>query len=178
MRFVALVCCLLIASMATAKDLKVGTVDLKKLFNEYPGTEKAQKKFKAFALKKQKDLSDPEEELTDLQKQLEGSSSVLSAKEKKKKAAEYQTKLREYAQLKNQITNDLAAKESEMTQGILDEIKAAVAGVARDKGVDLVLDSEKTVYVNGGTDLTEAVLKSGAYKNKDSDSDDSGSKKK
>jgi Skp family chaperone for outer membrane proteins len=52
-----------------------------------------------------------------------------------------------------------------------------VAGVAKDNGVDLVLDTDKTVYVSGGTDLTDAVLKS--FKKVDVDSsNDSDSKKK
>jgi len=179
MRFIIMLCCFLVASMAPAKDLRIGTVDLKKLFNSYPGTEKAQTKFKALANKKQKELSDPEDELTDLQKDLQGSGSVLSAKEKKRKIAEYQQKLQEYTQLKGRISNDLANKESEMTQSVLDEIKVIVADVAKDKGVDLVLDGEKTLYVNGGIDLTDAILKSKSFKSADGDSEgDSGSKKK
>jgi len=59
MRFITLLlCCLFAASMVSAKDMKVGTVDLKKIFNEYPGTKTATKKFTVMAQKKQKDLQD------------------------------------------------------------------------------------------------------------------------
>jgi len=177
MRFLTLVCCFLLVATASAKDLKVGIVDLKKLFTEYPGTQKAQKKFKTLAEKKQKELSEPEDELTDLQKQLEGSSSVLSSKQRDRKAAEYKKKLQDYAQLKGQMQTELAAKEAEITQTILDEIKVAVADVAKGQDVDLVLDSEKTVYAKGSVDLTDAVLKN--FKKMDTDSsEDSNSKKK
>jgi outer membrane protein len=177
MRFLILLCCFLLASAVSAKDLKVGLVDLKKLFSEYPGTQQANSKFKKMAEKKQKELSEPEEELTDLQRQLEGSSSVLSAKQRERKATEYKKKLQEYAQLKGQMQNELAAKEAEITQTILDEIKAIVSEVAKSQDVDLVLDSEKTVYAKGGVDLTEAVLKN--YKKMETDSaENSDSKKK
>jgi len=162
MRFITLLCCLLAASMvsfAQAKDMKVGTVDLKKIFQEYPGYEKAQAKFKGLAEKKQKELSEPEQDLTDLQKEIETSGSVMSAKDKQKKTIKYKKMLEAYAQQKAQIQNDLANKEAEMTQGLLDEIKGVVAQVAKDMNVDLVLDSEKTVYVRDGVDLTDAMLK-------------------
>lgn len=162
MRPITLLCCVLAASLvsfAQAKDVKVGTVDLKKIFQEYPGYEPAQAKFKALAEKKQKELSEPEQELGDLQKELESSSSVMSAKEKQKKTAQYKKLLEDYAQQKSQIQNELAAKENDMTMGLLDEIKAVVADVAKEKDIDLVLDSEKTVYVKDGTDLTDPVLK-------------------
>jgi Skp family chaperone for outer membrane proteins len=50
-------------------------------------------------------------------------------------------------------------KENDLTQMVLGEIKVIIAGVAKDKGYDLVLDSEKTAYVKGGVDLTADVEK-------------------
>jgi len=75
--------------------------------------------------------------LDDLAKELKGSSSVLSAKQKRQKQNEFDTKREALKQQNDQIRNDLAAKENEMTLSILDEIKGIVAGVAKDKGVDL-----------------------------------------
>ncbi len=157
--------------------MKVGTVDLQKLFKEYPGTVKAQKKFNAMAKKKAADLKEAQEDLKDFATELRSSDSVLSAKQKRQKQNELDAKQNTYLQQENQIKMELAAKENEMTQSILEELKAIVASMAKDKGVDLVLDSEKIVYLNGGIDLTDAILKS--YKKSDSDSsDDTGTKKK
>lgn len=177
MRFFTLLCCFLIASAASAKDFRVATVDLQKLFKEYPGYDTAQKKFKDMAEKKQKDLQESAQDLQELQNELKSSSSVYSAKQKKQKETELKQKAHDLDTAENEARTYLASKESEMTQTLLDEIKVIVANVAKDMGVDLVLDSEKTVYVNGGTDLTDNVLKS--FKKVDADSsDDSGSKKK
>ena len=61
-----LVCFFLMLSTAFAKDFKVATVDLAKLFSEYPGTKDAQDKFNAIALqKKQKDIAGEEQDLQD-----------------------------------------------------------------------------------------------------------------
>jgi outer membrane protein len=177
MRFIILSFCFMIASAGAAKELRIGTVDLQKLFKEYPGTKKAQKKFTAMAEKKKKDLEDSAEELRDLQTELKRSGSVLSDKLRKQKETELRQKDQNLAQLENQYRTDLAMKEAEMTQSILAELKSIVAETAKENGIDLVLDSEKTVYVKEGEDLTPAVLKK--YKKTDADTgDEVGSKKK
>ncbi len=178
MRKTALVLSLLMLGTVSAKDLKVATVDLQKLFKEYPGTAAAEKKFKTMAMRKERDLRDSADELTDLKKELSKSGSVLSAKQKRQKEDELESKEKALEMQDAQIRNELATKNNEMTQSILDEIKGIVAKLAKDKGVDLVLDSEKTVYVNGGEDLTSEIMKSKEFKSSDSDSsDDSDSKK-
>jgi Skp family chaperone for outer membrane proteins len=85
MRFFTLLCCFLISSAAFAKDFKAATVDLQKLFKEYPGYDAAQKKFKDLAQKKQADLQESAQDLQELQNELKSSSSVFSAKGKRPK---------------------------------------------------------------------------------------------
>src|SRR5579872_98813 len=164
MRFITMLCCFLVASTMSAKDMKVGTVDLQKLFKDYPGTKIATKKFGEMAQRKKRDLQDAADELKDLGSELESSNSVLSTKQKRQKQQEFETKKDAFTQQQALIQNELETKQAEMTQSILEEIKVIVAGLAKDKGVDLVLNSENTVYVNGGVDLTEDVLKSQSFK--------------
>jgi outer membrane protein len=175
-RWVVFISCLFSFSLAQAKDLKVGTVDLQKLFTEFPGTKKAQDKFNELAKKKQKDLADFKQELTDLDKDLRKSSSVLTEKQRKDKQYMLQKKAEDYDRQQNEVLTELKGQENEMTQEILSQIKTVVATVAKEKGVDLVLDGEKAVYVRDGIDLTDSILKS--YKTLDLDSkDDTDSKK-
>jgi len=169
MRWIALLCCFLAASLASAKDMKIGIVDMQKLFNGYPGTQKAKDKLSALEKKKKDDLSDEAQELKDLEKQL-GDSSVLSDKQKEKKTAEYKTKLAAFSQDQEQAQKELMAKETDMTQTIIGEIKDVVAAVAKDKGVDLVLDQDKTVYAKDAVDLTDEVSKHFKGSDKDDDS--------
>jgi outer membrane protein len=170
MRWITFLCCLLAVSLAQAKDLKIATVDLQKLFTEYPGTKKAQDKFNALAKKKVDDLGDQKKEIQDLNDDLQKSSSILTKKQRKDKQYILQRKMEDYQAKQGEISNELKAKEGEMTQEILTQVKAIVAGVAKAKGFDLVLDGEKAVYVREGTDLTPEVLKS--YKELPSDSAD------
>ena len=170
MRFLTLLCCFLVASTVMAREFTVGTVDLQQLFKAYPGTKVAQKKFNEMAEKKKQDLTDAAGELQDLEKELKDSGSIFTKKELKDKQNELMTKEKAFQDQQNQIQNDLAAQEQEMTQALLGEIKVIVAKVAQNKGIDLVLDSDKTVYAKDSTDLTPDVLKN--YKSSDSSDSD------
>lgn len=152
--------------------MKVVTVDLALLLKEYPGTSVAEKNFKKVVDKKQKEIADLEDDLKDMQNELKSSSSVLSAKQKRAKQTEFEAKYEAYMTRKNQVSNELENQRIDTTKVILGQIKAIAAGVAKDKGVDLILDSEKTVYVNGGVDFTDDVLKSKGFKSADAGTTD------
>ncbi|HVM33027.1 MAG TPA: OmpH family outer membrane protein [bacterium] len=153
------VCFFLMISPVLAKDFKVATVDLAKLFADYPGTKAAQDKFNAIAQKKQKDLAGQEQDLQDLDAELKKQSSVLTPKQKSDKEYILKKKLEDYSQQKNQILAELKTDENQMTDDILTQIKAIVTKVAQGKGVDVVLDSEKTILVTNPVDLTDEVEK-------------------
>lgn len=158
--------------MVSAKDLKIAVVDMQKLFNSYPGTQKAKDKLADMEKKKRDDLSDQAQELKDLEKDLSDSSSVLSETQRARKTKEYKSKLAAFSQDQDEAQKEVMAKESEMSQTIKGEIKDIVAAVAKDKGIDLVLDQDQTVYAMDAADLTENVLN----KFKDMDKADSSSK--
>ncbi|HUO57658.1 MAG TPA: OmpH family outer membrane protein [bacterium] len=159
MRFIALLCCFLVASLATAADFKIGTVDMQKLFNNYPGTKAAKTKLQAFEKKKSDDLADSAQEIKDLKSELDKSGSVLSDKQKAKKKRELDEKIQAYQQDSAQAEKELMSKQNDMTQAVVDEIKALVANIAKDNGLDMVLDQDKTVYLKNSVDLTDKVLK-------------------
>jgi len=159
MRWIALLCCFLAASVVSARDFKIAVVDMQKLFNSYPGTQKAKDKLKGLEKKKMADLQDTAQELKDLEKEL-SDSSVLSEKERKRKEKEFRDKKEAFDQDQADAQKELMNQESTMTQDIVDKIKTIVAGVAKDQGVDLVLDQDKTVYAKDAVDLTEDILKS------------------
>jgi len=157
MRFLTLLCCFLAASTVMAKSFVIGTVDLQRLFKEYPGTAAAQKKFNAFADGKKKDLLDSQKVLQDLQTEL--SSGKLSDKVKKEKQDEFQQQYQDLEDQKNHAQTEISNREQEMTQTLLGQIKDIVAKVADSEGVDLVLDSNNIVDVKTSVDLTADVLK-------------------
>jgi outer membrane protein len=175
MRWITTFCLVLAVSVSTAsaKDLKIATVDLAKLFNSYPGTQTARDNLKKFEKKKMDDLQDSAQELKDIENDLVSSKSLLSDKQRTKKEQEYKEKKALFDQDQARAQKEFMDKENEMQENILGEIKDIVAGIAKDKGFDLVLDLEKTVYAKDAVDLTDTVLKKfkdTAKGDKDSDS--------
>ncbi len=169
MRFIMMVCLFMAVSISHARDFKVATVDLKKVFNEYPGKKSADLKMKDLIQEKQQELAPLKKELEKLQGELSSSSSVLSKKEKKEKTYIFQKKMDDFTKQQTQMQSDLADKDTEMTQKLLDKIKVIIGKIAKDKNVDLVMDSDKTVFAKDSVDLTDDVLKS--YKDLPLDSD-------
>lgn len=160
MRFISLLlAAFLAAGLALAGDIKIATVDLSKLLKDYPGSQKAMDQLQEIGKKKYKELLPMQDELKDLQNELQNNSSVLSKKEKEEKKELLEMKYEQLQKAKSQVDNELQTKENDLTQQVLGEIKGVIAGVAKDKGYDLVLDSEKTAYVKGGEDLTAVVEK-------------------
>ena len=155
----------LAASLVSAKDFKLAVVDMQKLFNSYPGTQKAKDKLKDMEKKKLQDLKETAQDLSDLEKELTDSSSVLSQKQRLRKQKEYQEKKAAFDQEQAEAQKDLMTKENDMTQTLVDQLKDIVAGIAKDKGFDLVLDKDKVVYSKDAVDLTDDILKN--FKDKD-----------
>ncbi|HXL72810.1 MAG TPA: OmpH family outer membrane protein [bacterium] len=172
MRYLTLLFCFLAASTAMAKDFTIATVDMQKLFKAYPGTPPAQKKFQAFTDLRKKDLMDSEKILESLKEELTGPhADSLTTEQKEEKGKEYQDESQNLQDEQTHVQNELAEKEQEMTQALVGKIREIVATIAQKEGVDLVLDSNDTVDVKSGVDLTDEVL--AAFKNVSADSTDS-----
>ncbi len=172
MRILTLLCCLLVASTAMAKETKVATAAGQKLFQAYPGVQKAEKKIEAMAQEKNQELKGDADELKALQKELNDK----DVKDKSKKERTFQKKAKAFQAKKNKIQNELDAQKREMLSKASAEIRALITKVAQSAGVDLVLDSDKALYEKAGIDLTDEVLKLYPKDNKDSKDSDTDTK--
>ena len=121
----------------------IGFVDLQKVFVNYKETEKAKKGFE----KKQQELRD----------ELEKKQSMLEKAQKDNKKPE------EIQKLVAEIQEELQPKQEELMQlnnqlmtSIRSDIVSATKKVAKEYGVDLVLD--KQAILSGGFDLTDFVI--------------------
>jgi Skp family chaperone for outer membrane proteins len=172
MRILTLLCCLLATSTAMAKETKVAIAAGQKLFQTYPGVQKAEKKIRALAESKNKELAPEANELRALQKELNNK----DLKDRSKKEKEFQKKAKAFETKKNKIQDELNAQKKEMLSKASAEIRELIAKAAQSAGVDLVLDSDKALYEKPGIDLTDDILKLFPKDNKDSKDSDGDSK--
>jgi len=158
---------------------KIGTVDLRKLFDGYWKTKQVQTALadrKAQLDKDDKsmrdDLKKGGEEYQKLLEQANDQAVSSDQRDRRKQAAT--DKLKQLQESKNaldqfdrQVQITLSEQSQRMRDNILSEIKAAVTAQAKVAGCSMVIDAAAetanattaVVYSDGGNDLTDAVLK-------------------
>ena len=134
--------CLISISAPTFGE-NIGFVDLQKVFENYNETEKAKAGF--------------EKKQTELRKELEKKQKEVEQAQKDNKKPE------EIQKLVAEIQEELQPKQEELMQlnnqlmtSIRSDIVSATKKVAKEYGVDLVLD--KQAILSGGFDLTDFVI--------------------
>jgi outer membrane protein len=178
MRFITALITALVATSATAADLKVGVVDMTKAFTEYYKTKDASAKMKS---NKDKAMTEMNERfatyktlLNDVQKkQKESQDPILTQEGRAKSGAEFQEKLKEARALEQEINEfqqrrsmQLKQEEMQLQKGLYDEIVAVVKDKSKTAGYDLVFDksgvSMTTVpvllYYKDATEFTDEVI--------------------
>jgi outer membrane protein len=135
---------------------RIATVDVKKVFDAYSGTQAAKD-----ALKKKVDeeKSSLEKEKDSLEKEastLQGKKSVLTDAKFKEEAEALQVKERDLQEKFQKVTDKLQKEEAEQTAEIVDLIKEAASRVAKREKYDLVFEASNLLY--GGDEITASVI--------------------
>jgi outer membrane protein len=166
-------------SVPALAENKIGTVDLRKLFDGYWKTKQAQAALNTRKAELDQDDKTMREGLKkgsdEYQKLLEqASDQAISTEERDRRKQAAADKLKQLQESKNALDTferqaqvTLSDQGQRMRENILTEIKAAVANQARTGGYTLVIDAAAetanattaVVYTSGENDLTAAVLK-------------------
>jgi outer membrane protein len=162
-----------------AADLKIATVDLKKVFDDYYKTKLADVSIKDEASGLEKDMKaladDHDKAVNDYKKAIdEANNQAVSAEEREKRKKEAEGKLikvndlrQSLEQFRNTARSNLDEKLRQTRDKILTEIKNVVSGLAKTTGYTLVLDSSTSdpggrppvvLFSNGDNDLTARVI--------------------
>ncbi len=172
---VALTCALASASAAFSQEPKaprVAVIDMARVSAEsllgksYAGQlEKLQNDINAEATKKQTELGKLDAALKTLQEELEKQGSVLSPEARDKKQQDIVRKTRErqaYLEDGQGEINRMRERAQQQAQSINGEfqqkVRPIVEQVAKDKGLDLVLDSQVAYTINRDYDITRDVI--------------------
>jgi outer membrane protein len=166
-----------VAHAAAATDVKIATVDLKKVFDSYYKTKLADANIKDEANGLEKDLralmEDHDKALTEYKKAIEESSNqALSAEEREKRKKDAEGKLikvndlrQTVEQFKRTADNNLEEKSRLTREKIYGDIRNVVNTLAKKMGYTMVLDTSTgigrmpvVVFHNGETDVTNAVI--------------------
>jgi outer membrane protein len=138
-----------------AEGLKIGYVDLGKVFDGYQATKESDRFLEQKGRQKQAELEGRVTELKKLRESLE----LLNDQAREAKAKELEEKSDEFQRLKSKSQRDLLRERNRIARTILQEIEKAVAEYAKANGFSVILDERSLLYGETVFDVTDEVLR-------------------
>ncbi len=150
--------CILGASLF-AQNIKIGYVDIKKIFSNYEKAKKTEEGFRKEVMEEQKNIDKMQEEIKKMQEDYEKKKSFMKPEEQKKKEEEIRAKLQEFSKKWTEVSQRLDEKGKLLEGQIIDEIKKVIAEYAKKNGYAVIIDSRLLLYGDNSCDLTEEIIK-------------------
>jgi len=174
----SLLAAILVPAGASAQNIKIGTVDMKKVFESYYKTKEAEAKINEArnnAKKELEDRMDTAKQTLDQVKKLDEEISKpelskdakeLKAKTRGEKAAELQNMDREIREFQQSREKQLQEQSVRMRAGIVEDINKVVADKVKAENFDVVLDKSGpslngvpiVLYSRDNYEFTETVV--------------------
>jgi outer membrane protein len=166
------------SAFEASAQLKIGTVDMKQVFEKYWRTKEAEAKMNEVRGQVKRDLDERAEkrkaleaEITKLNDELKkpelsASKRDASGKDREKKIAEWQETMKELQSFTQEKDKQLADQTLRIRNGIVDEIKKVVTDRVKSEQYDLVFDVSGNsinnvpvvMYANEKYDFTKFVI--------------------
>jgi len=159
---ITLTFCFFFLNSAHAADAsKVTIVDLQRCMKESNEGKRMSDSLKKEIEVMQERYTKAQKELSDLQKEIEKQSLMLSQDAKESKQNEYDKKNRELTYLAEDLSEESQAAEQNASQKILKEIYKIIDTIAKQQTLDLVLEKSTAgiLFASTAMDITDQVIK-------------------
>ncbi len=142
-------------------EVKIGIVDLQQAISTVKAGKKAKKKLKAFKKKKEKVLEAKADKIKAMEAELEKQLPLMTEKAKQEKLKEYQKEMLEAQNLYVEIQSELAKKQQELFEPILQRLGALIEELALEYSFSLIMDKSggAVLYYSPQTDMTPELIK-------------------
>jgi len=143
-----------VCEKAFAKEIKIGYVDLAKVFEEYKKTKDSEKTLEEKGKAKEAERAKMIDEI----KKLKDEQALLSEKAKTEKQGPIDTKIKALQEYDTTTRNALVKERNDALGGIMKDIEKVVNDYAKASGYDYVLNSRMLLYGSDQYDLTAEIL--------------------
>ncbi|MBF0329549.1 MAG: OmpH family outer membrane protein [Nitrospirae bacterium] len=164
-RFVSVVCAITVilavglASVASAADIKIGVVDVRKALFESEAGKRAAADLDVLVKAKQATIDEKAKAIDKVKADLERKASAMSADARKAQEAEMERLVRDYQRIATDSQADLKKKEAELSDDILKEIFDVINKLAQEDKYSLIVEKlSGIVYNDKALDITEKVI--------------------
>ncbi len=150
----------LVSSASAAILVKIGYVDVEKVFQEYQKKKDLEAKLQAEGETKRQELAKRKKELEELQKEFEAQKLLLTEQAKEERQEEINRKSEELKRFLDEITSQMKQKETSYTQEILSDIIEKIKEIAAKEGYSLIFDKQALLYAaeDPELDLTQKII--------------------
>ena len=138
-----------------AKDLKIGYVDIFKVFNDYDKTKSYDTKLEAKKKAAEKKLEAKKILIEKMQQKL----SVLKESQKKAEEEKIRKEVEAYQELNREAFVDIKRERDEKMKEIIEDINAVIKEYAKKNSFDLVINQSSILYGDKLMDVTSEILK-------------------
>ncbi|MCQ9205513.1 MAG: OmpH family outer membrane protein [Omnitrophica bacterium] len=138
-----------------SKELKIGYVNIIKVFNEYQKTKDYEAQLNEKKKKVEKKLSKKREEIEKLNSKL----SLLKEEEKNEYQDKIQEKIKEHQEIAREAQVDMKKIVIEQMTEIKKDMDKIIENYAKKKGFNLIVDGNSVLYAAKAMDVTEDILK-------------------
>jgi len=139
------------------KVIKIGVIDGKRIFDEYPESQKAKELLLKELKVKQEEIDARSKEIKKLEEELK-SNLLLSGEERANIEEEINKKKQETLKFSSQAEEYLTAKEEELTKKITQKIYLLIKQIAEEKGINIILENNYVLYADDSLDITDEVI--------------------
>ncbi len=140
--------------LVAAEELKIGYVNLAKVFDGYERTKASDAELESKGKQKEAQLQQRMDELKKLRESLE----LLNDKAKDTKSSEAEAKADELQRFRTSTARDLRRERDRIAKEILQEIQASIEDYGKANGFSMVFDERSLLYAQPGFDVTDQVL--------------------
>jgi outer membrane protein len=149
---------MLAAGSAVAQSTgKIATIRAAELVQSSPQFKAGQVQMKSEFDKRKSDLEAEAKKLGDDLQKFKREQDVMSADARSKTEKDLNTRKIDFDYKQRQFGEDFQKRDKELTESMMGKIKAVIEAVAKEKGVDVVV--QDPVYATASTDITDEVLK-------------------
>ena len=149
---------------SSARDLRVGVIDIQKAVSGTKEWKKEFLSFKATFNREKKLISNKEGQLKKMIENLNKQGMVLNPELKKKKEEEVLKKKRDFERYVQDRNEELAKKEKEITNRILRKMAGVINKLGKEKHFTMILEKKVGLYFDNSFDLTALAIQ--AYNKK------------
>ncbi len=143
-----------VCAVAGAAELKVGSVDVAKVFDGYQRTKASDATLEKKGKEKESEFEGRMNELKKLRQNLE----LLNNEAREAKTKEIEEKSEELQRFRANTTRDLSRERDKIASELLKEIQKSIEDYAKANGFSLIFDARSVLYGQEAYDVTNEVL--------------------